>query len=270
MAFTCLDASATGLSALTTNLNVIANNLANANTDGFKSSRVNFQDLLYLEQRQPGLENVLGDLNPTGLYAGVGTRVSGTQLNLQEGPLVSTEQPLDVAVSGSGFFVVEVEDTYTNGLAYTRAGNFALNAERELVLANDQGRRLVPSIQVPWGIPEYAINITNDGNVQVSYGEIFEEIGQLELAIFANPAGLTPIGGNLYTESIASGEVAIGLPTENGRGTIIQNFLEASNVDPVTELVDLINTQRAFEFNSQSLKAADEVLQIVANLRRYG
>ena len=105
MAFTCLDASATGLSALTTNLNVIANNLANANTDGFKASRVNFQDLMYLEQRQPGLENISGDLNPTGLYTGVGTRVSGTQLDLREGPLVSTDQPLDVAISGSGFFV---------------------------------------------------------------------------------------------------------------------------------------------------------------------
>ena len=269
MAFTAMNASATGLNALSTSLEVIANNLANTNTDGFKSSRVNFQDLLYMERRQPGLENDIGDISPTGLYVGVGTRVSGSQLDFQQGAAINTQQPLDVTINGEGFFMVEVEDTWTDGLAYTRAGNFALNANRELVMANMNGRRIVPPIEVPYDVPENAIVITDDGFVQVSRGAEFEEIGQIELAYFANPAGLQPIGENLYVETIASGEVSAGIPTENGLGNLIQFHLEASNVNPVTELVSLIETQRAFEMNSQALKTADEMLQNVTNLRRF-
>lgn len=269
MAFTAMNASATGLSSLSTSLEVIANNLANSNTDGFKSSRANFQDLLYMEERQPGIENDIGDISPTGLYVGVGTRVSGTQLDFSQGPAISTSQPLDVTINGEGFFMVEVEDTWTDGLAYTRAGNFALNAERELVMANLNGRRIIPAIVVPYDVPESAVVITDDGLVQVSRGAEFEEIGQLELAYFANPAGLQPIGENLYVETIASGEVSAGIPTENNLGNLIQFHLEASNVDPVTELVSLIETQRAFEMNSQSLKTADEMLQSITNLRRF-
>ncbi len=269
MAFTAMNASSTGLSALSTSLEVIANNLANTNTDGFKATRVNFQDLLYMEQRQPGIENDIGDISPTGLYVGVGTRVSGTQTDFAQGSAVPTGAPLDVTINGNGFFVVEVEDTWTDGLAYSRAGNFALNAERELVMANQNGRRIVPNITVPYDVPESAIVITDDGQVQISRGAEFEQIGQLELAYFANNAGLQPIGENLYVETIASGEVSAGIPTENGLGNLIQFHLEASNVNPVTELVSLIETQRAFEMNSQALKTADEMLQSVTNLRRF-
>ncbi|MEE2718386.1 MAG: flagellar basal-body rod protein FlgG [Planctomycetota bacterium] len=269
MAFTSMNASSTGLSALSTSLEVIANNLANTNTDGFKASRVNFQDLLYMEKRQPGIENDIGDISPTGLYVGVGTRASGTQTDFAQGSSVFTSQPLDVMINGDGFFMVEVEDTWTDGLAYTRAGNFSLNAERELVMANLNGRRIVPSIVVPYDVPETSIVITDTGLVQVSRGAEFEEIGQLELAYFANSAGLQPIGENLYVETIASGEVSASIPTENGLGNLIQFHLEASNVNPVTELVSLIETQRAFEMNSQALKTADEMLQNVTNLRRF-
>jgi len=269
MAFSAMNASATGLNSLSTSLEVLANNLANTNTDGFKSSRVNFQDLLYMEKRQPGIENDLGEISPTGLYVGVGTRVSGTQLNFEQGAAVNTSKPLDVTIGGEGFFVVQVEDTWTDGLAYTRAGNFALNANRELVMANTNGRRILPPIEVPYDVPESAIVITNDGLVQVSRGSEFEEIGQLELAYFANPAGLQPVGENLYVETVASGEVSVGIPTEDNLGNLIQFHLEASNVDPVTELVSLIETQRAFEMNSQALKTADEMQQSVTNLRRF-
>lgn len=270
MAILALHSASTGLTALSTSLDVIANNLANANTDGFKASRANFQDLLYQERAQPGTENANGDQRPTGLYVGLGTKISGTQIDFTQGPAQITNRELDLMIDGEGFFQVEVEeDISQDGIAYTRAGNFALNSEGEIVLATDAGRRLIPNIQLP---PDAtAISIALDGTVSVTVAgdpdpQILETI---QLVRFINPAGLKQVGENFYAPSAASGEPIIGDPLEEGRGGIRQGALEGSNVDPVVELVNLIKTQRAFELNSQSIQAADEALQTIGRLRRF-
>lgn len=269
MAINALQSSASALSALNIALDVSANNLANVNTAGFKSSRVNFQDLLYVEKTQPGSENGIGDQRPMGTYVGLGVKVSGTQLNFEQGADQFTGRPLDAMISGDGFFQVTVEsDLGPGGRGYTRAGNFSLNSDGELVLANDQGRRIEPQIT----IPPQATNITIGADGKVTYtlsgDTAIQEAGTIELATFVNPAGLKQVGENLYVETIASGQPNTGLPGLEGRGKLQQNFLEASNVDPTRELIELIRTQRAFEMNSQSIRAADDTLRSVAQLRR--
>ena len=270
MAIVALHSASTGLSALSTGLDVIANNLANSNTEGFKASRVNFQDLLYIEKEQPGAENVNGDQRPTGLYVGLGTKASGTQLDFRQGPAQQTGRDLDILIDGDGFFQVQVEDELgEGGIAYTRAGNFTLNAEGEIVLATDQGRRLIPNVQVP---PEAtSISILADGTIYAGINgqSDLEDLGTIEIATFVNPVGLKQVGENLYVQTAASGEPAVGDPIDGGRGAVRQGFLEGSNVDPVIELVNLIRTQRAFEMNSQSIQAADEALQTIGRLRRF-
>jgi len=269
MAIIALQSAASGLSALNTALDVTANNLANVNTHGFKASRANFQDLYYIEKNQPGTFNQIGDQRPIGLYVGLGVKVSGTQLDFTQGVPQATGRPLDVAISGEGFFQVTVEDSVGNGgIAYTRAGNFAINADGELCLANDNGRRLEPRIQIPDNAQ--TVTIATDGTVQVTIPGQTEpdELGPIELATFINNAGLKQIGENLYVETAASGSPTVGVPGEDNRGTLQSTFLEASNVDPTRELIELIRTQRAFEMNSQSIRAADETLRSVAQLRR--
>lgn len=270
MAIIALNSASTGLSALSTALDVIANNLANTNTDGFKASRTNFEDLLYQERAQPGVENANGDQRPMGTYVGLGTRISGTQLDFSIGATRSTDSDLDVMIYGDGFFQVEVEDELVEGgIAYTRAGNFGLNRDGEIVLASSTGRRLIPSIVVPTGTS--TISILEDGTVYAAVLGDTEptEIGQFELTSFINPVGLKQLGENLFAESAASGVADTGQPGEGGRGILKQGFLEGSNVDPVKELVDLIRVQRAFEMNSQSIQAADEMLQTVGRLRSF-
>lgn len=268
MAAIALQSASSGLSSLSTKLDVIANNLANVNTAGFKSSRANFQDLMYIERAQPGVENANGDQRPTGLYVGLGVKVSGTQQSFAQGAPITTGQDLDAMIEGHGFFQVEVDDATGGGIAYTRAGNFSKNADGELVLANDTGRRLTPRITIPDDATN--IDILNDGRVLVSLpGDTQpQEIGQIEIATFINPAGLRQEGENLYTESAASGPPVVGNPDEDGRGAIQSRFLESSNVDPTYELIELIRTQRAFEMNSQAIRAADETLRSIGNLRQ--
>jgi flagellar basal-body rod protein FlgG len=269
MAIIALNSASTGLSALSTALDVIANNLANVNTDAFKASRANFQDLFYQELAQPGAENANGDQNPTGLYVGLGVKVSGTQLNFQQGAAMNTGQVLDLMIEGDGFFQVEVVDDLGEGIAYTRAGNFTRNSDGELVLATDQGRRLLPNIEIPSNAT--SITIKTDGTVQVSVPGSTDpvDLETIQLATFVNPSGLEQVGEKLYIPTAASGEALVGDPLEDGRGGLRQGFLEGSNVDPVTELVNLIRTQRAFELNSQSIKAADESLQVISQLGRF-
>ncbi|NUQ69031.1 MAG: flagellar basal-body rod protein FlgG [Phycisphaerales bacterium] len=269
MAINALQSSSSALSALNVALDVTANNLANVNTPGFKSSRTNFQDLLYVEKAQPGVLNANQDQRPTGLYVGLGVKVSGTQLDFTQGAPQATNRPLDVMVNGNGFFEVSVEPERGNGgRAYTRAGNFALNSDGEIVLANDQGRRLQPTIAIPPEAMEVAI--TDDGRVFYTVAGSPEptEAGQIQLASFANNAGLKQIGENLFVETAASGPPVVGNPGVDARGTLRSNFLESSNVDPTRELIELIRTQRAFEMNSQTIRAADDTLRSVAQLRR--
>lgn len=269
MAIVSLYSAATGLSALNTQLDVIANNLANINTEGFKASRVNFQDLLYQEKALPGTENANGDQRPTGLYVGLGVKVSGTQVSFEEGSPIQTGNPLHMYIEGQGFFQVQVEDSKgANGVAYTRAGNFTKNSDGELVLATDQGRRLQPTIQIP--DDALGVQISEDGQVYVLQpGDAQpQQVGQIELAVFVNPAGLKQIGENLFVETAASGAPQTGTPTDSNFGTIRSGALEGSNVDPTEELINLIRTQRAFEMNSNVIRAADDTLRAVATLRR--
>ena len=269
MAINALQSGASALSALNTALDVTANNLANINTAGFLASRVYFQDLIYIERSQPGVLNANQDQRPIGTYVGLGVKVSGTQLDFTQGSPMATGRPLDATIDGDGFFEVQVVDSLSgSGTAYTRAGNFALNSDGELVLANDQGRRVQPTVQ----IPANAINpsITTDGRITFTLpGETeTQEVGPIELTTFVNPAGLKQVGENLYVDTDASGPPTSGIPGEDNRGRLQGGFLENSNVDPTKELIELIRTQRAFEMNSQSIRSADEALRSVAQLRR--
>jgi len=269
MAIISLQSAASALNALNTAMDVTANNLANVNTAGFKASRANFQDLLYIERQQPGAENGQGEQRPTGLYVGLGVKVAGTQVDFTQGSAITTGRPLDLLIDGQGFFQVEVPDSISgSGRAYTRAGQFTLNSEGEIVMASDPGRRLYPTIQIPEDAKE--VSITPDGRVVYTTADDPEpqEAGQLETAVFINPAGLRQAGENLFTETAASGPPIVGEPGEDNRGQIRSGMYESSNVDPTKELIDLIRIQRAFEMNSNTIRAADESLRIVAQLRR--
>ena len=269
MAVIALSTAATGLSAQSTNLDIIANNLANSNTPGYKASRANFQDLIYQERKLPGVENRQGLRRPIGLYVGLGVKVSGTQLDFRQGSAIETGRKLDLLIDGRGFFQVEIEDDVGDGIGYTRAGNFTINQDGEVVLATDTGRRLIPSLTIPTDAID--IQITTDGQVSVQLpGQVDPTVvGTIELATFINPTGLRQIGENLFVTSAASGDPSVGDPGQDARGLLRQGFLEGSNVDPVTELVSLIRTQRSFQFNSQAMQAADEALQQLGNLRRF-
>jgi flagellar basal-body rod protein FlgG len=269
MAILAMQSAASGLRALNTRLDVTANNLANVNTEGFKASRVNFEDLLYIERAQPGIENANGDQRPTGLYVGLGVRVSGTQQDFSQGPPVPGNGPLDMFIDGRGFFQVQVEsDLGQGGIAYTRAGNFVLNADNEVVLANSDGRRLEPAITISADAESFSVD--GSGQIwEVIPGQALPQLaGQVELAIFVNPVGLSQVGANLWVESAASGSPITGNPGSENFGNTIGGQLEGSNVDPAIELIELIRTQRAFEMNSQSIQAADETLRSIAQLRR--
>jgi len=268
MAIIAMQSAASGLRALNTRLDVTANNLANVNTEGFKASRVNFEDLLYIERAQPGVENANGDQRPTGLYVGLGVTASGTQQDFSQGPPIPGNGPLDMYIKGKGFFQVQVEnDLGIGGIAYTRAGNFVINSDNEVVLANSDGRRLEPTITIS---PD-AESVSVDGNGQIWEnipGQVATIAGQVELAIFVNEAGLSQVGANLWVESAASGPPITGNPGSENFGSTTGGQLEGSNVDPAIELIELIRTQRAFEMNSQSIQAADETLRSIAQLRR--
>ena len=269
MAITALHSAATGLRALSTRIDVVANNLANAETTAFKRSRVNFEDLYYLAVKQPGVTNTSGDVSPAGLYVGLGVRVSNTQLDTEQGSLENTGRQLDVGISGQGFFKVKIMDTVGDGFGYTRNGNFFINREGELVLGMGDGYKLEPKITIPKGATQ--VMISQDGIVEVQRAGAIrpEQVGQLEISQFVNPQGLNLLGGSIYTETESSGKPIESEPGENGAGQTLQGFLESSNVDPVKELVTLIKTQRAFELNSQSIQTADQALQTIGNLRRF-
>jgi flagellar basal-body rod protein FlgG len=268
MAITALHSAATGLKALSTRIDVVANNLANAETTAFKRSRVNFEDLMYLQMKQPGTTNGAGDLTPSGIAVGLGTRISNTQIDLEQGSLENTNRPLDIGISGNGFFKVKILDSVGDGFGYTRNGNFFVNDQGQLVLGMGDGYKLEPPITIPPGVTE--ISISESGAVEVLEpgAPTKTNVGQLQLSQFINPQGLQLLGGGLYIPTGASGAPVDAKPGEQGNGLTLQSFLEASNVDPVKELVTLIKTQRAFELNSQSIQTADQALQTIGNLRR--
>ncbi len=268
MAITALHAAASGMRALDEKLNVVANNLANINTHGFKRSRVNFEDLLYQVKREPGIPNADDEPIPHGILVGTGVKVSGTQLNFAPGAVDTTDKPLDLQIDGEGFFQVLTVQDGEQRIAFTRAGNFVKNSVGNIVLGSSDGPILEPAIVIP--DDEVGIAIARNGEVRVRQegSTTLNTIGQIELARFVNPEGLKQIGRNLYIDTEASGVAVTGPAQTEGLGAINQGVLEMSNVDPVRELIDLIMTQRAFELNSQSIKAADETLRLVSNLRR--
>jgi flagellar basal-body rod protein FlgG len=269
MAIQALNSAATGLRALSTSIDVIANNLANAETTAFKRSRVNFEDLMYVALKQPGAQNSAGDVSPTGIFVGLGAKVSNTTIDDGQGPLDNTNGPLDLAIQGPGFFRVRTIPSIGNGVAFTRAGNFILNNEGDMVLNIGDGYRVLPPINIPPGSTD--INVGLDGTVTYMRPGATSRTnaGQLLLAQFTNPQGLELIGGSLYTETEASGPPIESNPGVDGGGQSLLGFLEGSYVDPVKVLVSLIKTQRAFELNSQSIQTADQALQTIGNLRRF-
>jgi flagellar basal-body rod protein FlgG len=268
MTVQALYTAATGMHALETKLDVIANNLANVNTTAFKETRANFEDLFYRNLKLPGAQDSLGQFTPTGTAVGLGTRVQSTQTDFTQGAFRQTNRDLDVAIEGKGFF--QVNDPDTGQVVYSRAGNFSINALGQIVIGSAQtGRLVTPPITLPQDAT--GISIAPNGTVQYqqSSTSVMSQAGQLQLATFINPEGLLKLGENLYRLTDASGPAQIGIAGQNGVGVLRQGNLEASNVEPVNELVDLITTQRAFELNSQAVQAGDQLLQLVANLRRF-
>lgn len=266
MAITALHTAATGMQAMSTKIDVIANNIANADTVGFKASRVNFQDLYYQLLKEPGVQTSDNTTAPLGEQIGLGVLVSNTQIMFRQGSPMQTGRSLDAMITGDGFFQVELPD---GGRAYTRAGNFIRNPQGQLVMGNSIGNKLIDAPTVPIDIPEDRISITTDGRIVVLNNDgTVQDLGQISLARFANPSALLQNGSNLYIESPGSGVPAVGIPGTDGLGTILDGALELSTTEAVTELVELIKTQRIFQMNSQTIETADQALQVVANLRR--
>ena len=257
-----LSTAATGMEAQQTRLDVTANNIANVSTPGFKRSRAEFQDLMYQTLRAPGAATGSATRAPTGAEVGMGVRTVSTQRQHSEGDLRQTGNSLDVAIEGNGFFPIRLPG---GQVAYTRDGSFKIDREGRIV--NADGHQLASEIVVP---PEaQSIAIGADGTVTASLRNDPNPVdaGRIELATFANPAGLAALGRNLFRETAASGTAVTGAPGETGLGMLAQGTLELSNVKVVEEMIDLISGQRAYEVNARVVRAADEMLQQTAGLR---
>lgn len=247
----------TGLNAMDVKMSTISNNLANVNTVGFKRNRAIFEDLLYQAQKMPGAQNGGDTQLPTGLQLGTGVRVTATQREFTPGSLETTNQPLDIAINGRGFFRLMMPD---GEISYTRNGQFHLDADGRIV--NSNGFPLEPEIVLPENTN--SVTIGRDGTVTITQNgqnEDAQEIGQIEVVDFINPAGLLALGNNVYAETAGSGAPLDGVAGEDGIGAIQQNTLELSNVSAVEELVDMITTQRAYEMNTKVVSAADDMLR---------
>jgi len=256
-----LYSAATGMEAQQLNLNTIANNLANVNTPGFKRSQISFQDLLYQKPRTTGAQDSGGNIVPTGIEVGNGSRVAATNKVFTQGDLTSTGGQLDVAIQGDGFFEIQRPDGTS---AYTRDGAFKVSPTG--AVSTSDGLPVLSGFQpVPTGTT--AISISQDGQVTYTTSSGSQTF-RLSLTRFANPAGLQSLGGNLSSETAASGTPETGSPGEQGFGTTMQGYIEGSNVNIVQEMVNLITAQRAYEINSKSIQTSDEMLQNVNQMKR--
>ncbi|HHN63772.1 MAG TPA: flagellar basal-body rod protein FlgG [Nitrospirae bacterium] len=255
--------AATGMEAQKLNIDVIANNLANTNTAGYKKSRADFQELMYQELASPGATSSEGSQLPSGIQIGLGVKPVAVQKVFQQGDLVKTGNSLDLAIEGNGFFQITKPD---GEIAYTRAGTFKLDSEGRIV--NSEGYALEPEITIP--ADAIQITIGSDGRVSVIQpgSNVPNEVGQIEIAKFPNPGGLKSIGKNLFVETASSGAPTTSTPGADGLGTIQQGFIELSNVNVVEEMIQMIVSQRAYELNSKAVQAADEMLQVTNNMRR--
>ncbi|SDD82624.1 flagellar basal-body rod protein FlgG [Sporomusa acidovorans] len=253
--------AATGMTAQQANLDVISNNLANVNTTGFKKTRNNFQDLMYQTLRQAGASTGADTEVPTGIQIGHGVRQVATEKIYTSGNPQSTGKDLDVAIEGNGFFQITMAD---GTLAYTRDGSFTTDGQGRIVTAD--GYLLEPAMTVPDGTTQ--ITISAEGIVTATLSDTTEELGQITLARFINPAGLSSVGHNLLKETVASGAPVVGNPGEDGAGKLLQQYLESSNVQVVEEMVNMIVAQRAYEINSKAITTADDMLEKAAALKR--
>ena len=255
--------AASGMNAQQSNIDTVANNLANVNTAGFKKSRMEFQDLVYQQIVAAGSPTSTSSESPVGLEVGLGTRAAATSRDFASGNLRATNAPFDLAIEGRGFFQVSLPSGET---AYTRAGALHLSAEGTLVTSD--GFSVEPQITIPENAVSVSISKAGIVSAQISGQTAVQEVGTIELATFQNPAGLQALGGNLFTPTTASGEATTGAPGQDGIGTVVQGFLEDSNVSVVEEMVNMILGQRAYEANSRVIRAADEMLSQVNNLAR--
>ncbi|SEQ19014.1 flagellar basal-body rod protein FlgG [Solimonas aquatica] len=246
----------TGLDAQQTRMAVVSNNLANVNTTGFKRGRAAFEDLLYQNEGQPGAQTSQQTQAPSGLLLGTGVRVVATAKNFTQGNINQTGNALDMAINGRGFFQIQMPDGTT---AYTRDGSFQLNSQGQLVTSS--GYVVQPGVQIPSGAQSISVSADGIVSVTVSGSGTPQQVGQLQVADFINPAGLQAKGENLYTETAASGSPQTGAPSTNGLGALQAGALESSNVNVVEELVNMIETQRAYEMNSKAISTSDQMLQ---------
>jgi flagellar basal-body rod protein FlgG len=251
-----LSTAATGMAAQEMNVNVISNNIANMNTIGYKSQRAQFQDLLYQDQNQVGSQSdSTGTIVPTGLQVGSGVSTGSIYRLTQQGSMTQTSNPLDVGIQGMGYFQVQLP---TGETAYTRAGNLAMNNQGQIVTS--QGYPILPQITVPAGATNVVISQSGLVQATVPNQTTPQTLGQFQLASFINEAGLEGQGNNLWQVSGASGPAVLGQPGQNGYGTLLQGYTEASNVDAVSEVTNLIEAQRAYEMNSKVITTADQML----------
>lgn len=253
--------AATGMSAQQTNIDIISNNLANVNTAGYKKSRADFQDIFYQILDPSGVSESQDAQVPTGISIGLGTQLAAVQKIYETGEIKSTENPLDLAIEGDGFFQVSMPD---GSVAYTRDGSFKKDSQGRMVTSN--GFALSPEITIP--AEATSISVGSDGTVSITLpgDSTVQELGQIQLAKFLNPAGLTNLGRNLLGASAASGDPTIETPGQNGLGIIAQRYLEMSNVQVIEEMVNMITAQRAYEVNSKAIQTADNMLSIANNI----
>jgi flagellar basal-body rod protein FlgG len=258
-----LDIGATGMLAQQMNVDVISNNIANMTTAGFKRQRLEFQDLLYQDIRRPGATSSdAGTIVPNGIQLGLGVRPVATLRMHEQGSILPTENSLDIAINGDGFFQIELPNGDT---AYTRSGAFSLNADGELV--TQQGYRILPQISVPTDATKVEINESGEVLVKTPGQIAMQNVGQLDLAVFANPAGMEAIGDTMFKETEASGAVQTGTPGQETYGKIQQGAIEQSNVNVVEEITRLITAQRTYEMNSNVISTTDEMLNTANQLR---
>ena len=258
-----LSIAATGMMAQQLNVEVISNNLANMTTSGYKRRRAEFQDLLYQSQRRIGAASSdAGTIVPAGVQIGLGVKPGAVYSINSQGNMTATENPLDLAIQGEGYFIVERP---SGELAYTRDGSFQLSPDGQLVTAD--GYTVSPGITVPQDAVQVTINASGQVQAKLQSQVAPVDLGQLELAIFANKAGLEAIGNNLLTETPASGPATVNVPGTAGYGELQQGFLESSNVNPVQEMTALIEAQRAYDLNSKVITASDEMMSTVTQMR---
>ncbi len=258
-----LSIAATGMLAQQLNVEIISNNIANMNTTGYKRRRAEFQDLLYQNQERVGsTSSDTGTIVPSGVQIGLGVKTSAVYMITEQGNLVSTSNTFDLAINGEGYFQVTLPSGETG---YSRAGSFQLSPTGQIVTAD--GYTVQPGITIPNN--SFGVTVNASGQVLVKLAGVVAEqnVGQLQLALFPNAAGLQAIGDNLFLETAASGTAQTGLPDSTGFGAILQNFLETSNVNTVTEITNLITAQRAYEMNSKVIQTSDEMLNTLTRLR---